>query len=120
MKRILYIVLCAAMLMGCQHKRSYFPKDIEPQQVDIVRFDNALLNVHEASAAEDVKVLYDEFPIFMPLWVEDVLGIPSADTAYLVQQLPLFLNDTLYGFKQTNASGRPSRVFEFHTALLHN
>ena len=100
----LYILLlgCISLLTACDKGRSYFPKDIEPQQVEIVRFDKALLNVHETTAAQDVQVLYDEYPMFMPLWVEDVLGIPSADTAYLVQQLPLFLNDTLYGFKQTN------------------
>lgn len=90
-------------MTACQKGRTYFPKDIEPQEIEFVRFDNALLNVHETSVAEDVKVLYDEYPAFMPLWVEDILGIPAADTAYLVQQLPQFLSDTLYGFKQTNA-----------------
>ena len=38
----------------------------------------------------------------MPLWVEDILGIPSSDTSYLEQQLPAFLSDTIYGFKITN------------------
>ena len=71
-----------------------------------MRFDNALLNVHEATAATDIQVLYDTYPVFMPLWVEEILGIPSEDTAYLVQQLPAFLNDTLYGFKATNAKER--------------
>ena len=79
------------------------PKDIEPQEIEIVRFDNALMNVHEATVAHDIRVLYDEFPVFMPLWVEDILGIPVADTAYLEKALPEFLNDTLYGFRQTNA-----------------
>jgi len=37
------------------------------------------------------------------VWVEDILGIPTADTAYLEKALPEFLHDTLYGFKQTNA-----------------
>ena len=72
------------------------------QEVDIVRFDNALMNVHEATVAQDIRVLYDEYSEFMPLWVEDILGIPSADTTYLEQALPQFLNDTLYGFKETN------------------
>ena len=105
MKKIFLIVLCALALTACQHGRTYWPKDsnMEQQTVDIVRFDNALLNVHEASVAQDIRVLYDEFPVFMPLLVEDILGIPSADTAYLEQALPEFLNDTLYGFKQTNA-----------------
>ena len=95
--------LCILFLTACHKGRSYFPKQMEPQQVEIVRFDRALMNVQPATAAQDIRVLYDEYPVFMPLWVEDILGIPSADTAYLEQQLPLFLNDTLYGFKQTNA-----------------
>lgn len=109
MKRIIYIFLACIFLCGCQKGRTYFPKQLEPQQVEIVRFDKALMNVQEASVKEDIRVLYDEYPDFMPLWVEDILGIPSADTAYLEQQLPLFLNDTLYGFKQTNA--REQEVF---------
>ena len=105
MKKLLFIVACICTLASCQPKRTYWPKesDLEQQTVEIVRFDNALLNVHETSIAEDIRVLYDEFPVFMPLWVEDILGIPTADTTYLETALPEFLNDTLYGFKQTNA-----------------
>lgn len=111
MKRILFIVLCAGLLVSCHKGRSYFPKEGLPVTgdglpVEIVRFDNALLNVHEASVKADIRVLYDEYPEFMPLWVEDILGIPAEDTAFLEQQLPSFLNDTLYGFKQTNARER--------------
>lgn len=103
MKKILYIVLFALTLTACQNGRTYFPNDLEMQTVDIVRFDKAVMNVHGATVKEDIRVLYDEYPVFMPLWVEDILGIPAADTAYLVKALPTFLNDTLYGFKQTNA-----------------
>ena len=108
MKKLLYIALCFLTLTACQKGRTYFPKtsEMEAQEVEIVRFDKALLNVHETTVAQDIRVLYDEYPEFMPLWVEDILGIPSADTAYLEQQLPLFLNDTLYGFKQTNERER--------------
>ena len=110
MKRGLYIVLFLLALTGCQRGRDYWKNcPMKPEQIDIVRFDNALMNVHEQTVAQDIRVLYDEYPVFMPLWVEDILGIPSADTAYLEQQLPLFLNDTLYGFKQTNA--REQEVF---------
>ena len=101
--RFYILLFSCVLLVGCQHGRNYFPREIEEQEVEIVRFDNALLNVHAASVAQDIRVLYDEFPQFMPLWVEDILGIHAYDTAYLEQQLPLFLNDTLYGFKQTNA-----------------
>ena len=98
-----YSLFILLALASCHRAKSCFPQDLEPQSVDMVRFDNALLNVHEATVAQDIRVLYDEYPLFMPVWVEDILGIPSADTAYLEQALPAFLNDTLYGFKQTNA-----------------
>lgn len=101
-KEIIYILIAVMGLESCQKGRTYFPKDIETQPIDIVRFDRALMNVQEASVKEDIRVLYDEYPVFMPLWVEDILGIPSADTAYLEKQLPQFLNDTVYGFKATN------------------
>ena len=102
----LFVILA---LTACQKGRTYFPEDIEPQHIDLVRFDNALVNIHGASVAQDIRVLYDEYPAFMELWVEDILGIPSADTAFLEQQLPAFLNDTVYGFKATNA--REQEVF---------
>ena len=101
-----FIIACLMVLTACQHGRTYFPKDLETQEVEIVRFDKALLNVNESTVGQDIRVLYDEYPVFMPLWVEDILGIPSWDTAILEQQLPKFLEDTLYGFKQTNALER--------------
>ncbi|MBQ2067886.1 MAG: hypothetical protein II457_03080 [Paludibacteraceae bacterium] len=102
-RRIIYIVLCLLALTACHKSRSYWSKDLTPQEVEFVRFDNALMNVHEATVAQDIRVLYDTYPAFMPVWVEDILGIPTADTAYLEKALPEFLHDTLYGFKQTNA-----------------
>ena len=101
-KEIIYILIAVMGFGSCQKGRTYFPKDIETQEIEIVRFDRALMNVQEASVKEDIRVLYDEYPVFMPLWVEDILGIPSADTAFLEKQLPQFLNDTVYGFKATN------------------
>ncbi|MBR1878290.1 MAG: hypothetical protein IJ814_04695 [Paludibacteraceae bacterium] len=117
MKRILLFIACVLALSACTRNRSYFPKDsdLQPQHVQIIRFDNALMNVSEAAVAQDIRVLYDEYPVFMTLWVEDILGIPSADTAYLEQQLPQFLNDTVFGFKATNA--REQEIFADITPL---
>lgn len=100
------LIACLFLFTACQKGRTYFPKDPEPQDIEIVRFDRALMNVHtddEQVTKEDIHALYDEYPVFMPLWVEDILGIPAADTGYLAQALPAFLNDTVYGFQQTNA-----------------
>ena len=100
------LIACLVLFTACQKGRTYFPKDLEPQDIEIVRFDRVLMNVHTGDAQstkEDIHALYDEYPVFMPLWVEDILGIPAADTGFLAQALPAFLNDTVYGFQQTNA-----------------
>ena len=76
-KKYILIIACLMALTACQKGREYFPKDLETQQVELVRFDKALMNVHEATVHEDIRVLYDEYPDFMSLWVEDILGIPK-------------------------------------------
>ena len=60
MRKIIYILLCMLALTGCQKGRTYFPKDLKPQEMEIVRFDNALMNVHAATVAQDMRVLDDE------------------------------------------------------------
>lgn len=109
MVRVSRLVCCSLCLVlclfnsGCSHKRSYFPKNMEQQSITIVRFDKALMNVSRDSALQDVRVLYDEYEDFMPVFAENILGINSDDTLYLADALPQFLADTTYGFAETNA-----------------
>ena len=94
--------MIAVIMSGCHKERRYYPSRLPSEAVSIVRFDNALMNVREESARDDIRLLYEQFPDFMPVFTENILGIPSSDTAYLAEQLPKFLNDTLYGFAATN------------------
>ncbi len=96
--------LFVILLTGCHTGRSYFPppSQLPSVRIYIIRFDEAIINIREESVKEDVQILYDEYPDFMPIFVEDILGIPCADTAYLCQALPEFLSDTVYGFAETN------------------
>lgn len=107
MKKWKYIVLgMLLILLGCTKNRSYFPQHNDKVNVPIVRFDEAILTLQaqdSLSLRARVRSLYNEYPLFMNFWVEDILGIPSEDTIYLCTALPKFLNDTVYGFKQTNA-----------------
>lgn len=98
----LSIAFSALLLTACRKDRQYFGQGMDPKHVEVIRFDEALLNVRSETAAEDIRLLYEQYPDFMPVWVEDILGIPAADTAYLREALPAFLNDTLYGFSETN------------------
>ena len=75
---------------------------MEEIHVDVVRFDEALMNVSQEHALQDVRVLYAEYETFMPVFTENILGIAADDTLYLADALPQFLQDTLYGFKETN------------------
>ena len=102
-RRIGYWLLAIGTLCGCDNKYHYIPKDIEPISVNIVRFDSALLAVRTDSALQDVVQLYADYEAFMPVYVEGVLRLPMADTAYFSQQLATFLTDTTMGFAQTNA-----------------
>lgn len=103
MERFKYILLLATVfLCSCHQSRNYFPREIEPVQVELIRFDNDLMNVQAATARQDIEYLYEQYPYFMPVWVEQILGIPCQDTAFLAEQLPLFLNDTVYHFRETN------------------
>lgn len=90
------------LLVGCQPKDRFFPSDIEPVSVSIQRFDNALMQVRPDSIREDIRGLYQQFPSFMPIFMEDVLGVYRQDTDYLCDALPAFLTDTVYGFEKTN------------------
>ncbi len=102
MKRLFLLTLLAPLLWACHSPRTYFPLEVEPVHVNMVRFDEALLNVQPATVREDVALLYHDYPDFMTFFVEDILGIPAADTAYLYEALPAFLEDTVYGFRETN------------------
>lgn len=121
MKYIHYIAIITLMLVGCQQKRAYFPKDCTPAQVTIVRFDEAIMNVREESVLDDVRYLYTEYEEFMPVFVEDILGINADDTAYLCEALPQFLEDTTYGFRDTNLRVKEvfSNVDDIETALAN-
>jgi hypothetical protein len=97
------LIILAVVMCGCGNKYQYIPKDIEPVEVEIVRFDSAQLAVRPDSVKQDIERLYADYEAFMPMFVEGVLGLPSEDTAYLCALYADFLTDTVMGFAQTNA-----------------
>lgn len=106
MERLFNILFISVLLVSCTSGRKYFPTQIEEVEVPIVRFDKDLQNVQPMTVRQDIEVLYEQYPYFMPVFVENVLGLPTFDTAYLCEVLPQFLEDTIYGFKQTNQRER--------------
>ena len=102
-RRIGYGLLATVVMCGCGNKYQYIPKDIEPVEVEIVRFDSAQLAVRPDSVEVDIQQLYADYEEFMPMFVEGILRIPTEDTAYLCEMYAQFLTDTVMGFAQTNA-----------------
>lgn len=94
---------CLLVMAGCHPKRQYYPRTMPERTVDIIRFDSSLLAIRADHPAEDVRALYEAYPLFMPAFVEQALGVNPADTGYLAEALPLFISDTLYGFSKTNS-----------------
>lgn len=90
---------------SCKSKREYFEKDVEDVQIEILRFDSALLSLPPDSTEISAKIgqLFTDFPVFMPVFSEEILGIPVENIDILCGILPQFLEDTAYGFKETNA-----------------
>lgn len=111
MKSTIHILLLAVgLLTACNRGRTYFPDKVQPASVSIVRFDEAVMRLEavtdSVSLRAGVRDLYKDYPAFTAFWVEQILGIPAEDTAYLCEALPQFLGDTTYGFRATNARCR--------------
>lgn len=101
--KIAIVIFLSGLLIGCNTKREYFPKDIKIVEPEIVRFDTALLNVKSDS---DILRLYTEYPDFIGFFSEEILGIYATDTAFLLEALPKFLCDTIYHFAEINKKVR--------------
>ena len=115
------IVLVVTACCSCQHKRTYFPP-LDNADIRFVRFDSALLSVRTDSSAQDIRHLYEEYPTFMPVFVEDILGFtgfehslftdaaageaPNGEADTLLNALVGFLTDTIYHFEHTNRQER--------------
>lgn len=99
-KILVLVGVVSTLLCSCK-KYSYFPDEMEHITVSIVRFDSLLMTITPTNADSSVRALYAE--PFTTFYMQDILGVNPHDTAYFVEALPAFLQDTVYHFQQTNA-----------------
>lgn len=99
-------IWCIGLLCGCGNKTQYIPTDIAPVDVEIVRFDSALLSIAPQNTLEGIERLYAEYDVLMPVYVEGILRLDSRDTVGLSKTYADFLQDTVLGFSQTNEEVR--------------
>ena len=104
MRKSYFILFLLIFLVGCKEESRYFPKNLQPAEISIARFDSALLSMDSQEESVEVAIvrLYEEFPDFIEVYCEQILGIDAEDTAFLVEALPKYLTDTIYGFAATN------------------
>ncbi len=118
-KYITILLVCISLLSSCNKvsKRQVFPADPVPVEVDIIRFDSALLSVRTTEVQSDVDSLYARYPDFMPLWVNSVLYnylgfledagfIKMVADSLVPYQVPVFLHDKHTGLEQANYDTR--------------
>ena len=79
---------------GCKKNRTYFPKNIEQINVEIVRFDQALLNINPNNTEANIKKIYSDYQEFMNIYVEGVLGLSVQDTVTLSEEFAKFMSDS--------------------------
>lgn len=130
MKKILFTAVCMLLLVSCNKisKRDLFPSEPVAVEVNIIRFDSALLSVRTSEVKADVDSLYAQYPDFMPLWVNSVLYgylgfledagfITMAADSVIQYQLPVFLHDKHTGLEQANYDSQ--KVFA-DISSIHN
>ena len=103
MRKPVILLLSVALLCACSG-RSYFPQDVQSADVDIIRFDSAMLALPADSAemTGSVAEMYAAYPEMMEMFAQDIIGVDMHDTASLCGALAKFLSDTIYGFAATN------------------
>ena len=87
---ILCIAMLVGLLCGCGDKYQYIPKDFEPVEVEIVRFDSAQLAVRPDSVKQDIERLYADYEAFMPMFVEESWDFRAKIPHICVHYMPIF------------------------------
>lgn len=103
-KKYLPIALLTVLAVSCGKQERFFPKEMTPVKIEIVRMDSAILNLPTDSAGieEGIDILCKEQTQGIQIFSEDVLGIYDENFDELASELLGFLNDTVYGFKEIN------------------
>lgn len=102
MKQSLYAwtIIGIIVLFGASCTKQQRFTDIDQhtqlQEINIHRFDLQLANLDTNNLQQEVIKLYQDYPDFMTFFVEDLLEVPTQDTATTITLLHDFLSDSLY------------------------
>jgi len=91
-----FALLCVFVffLTGCK-QRNRFAIDVDKHRVEvnINRFDKALISLDTSKMHDEIVRLYEEFPDFFPVFISNILFIDPSDTLRVVEYIREFLSD---------------------------
>jgi len=84
--------LFVLLLTGCK-QRNRFAIDVNKHRVEvnINRFDKALISLDTTRMHDEVVRLYQEYPDFFPVFISNVMHLNPSDTLQVVEKLRFFL-----------------------------
>ena len=90
----LSFLLITFFLFGCK-QRNRFAIDVDRNRVEINinRFDKALISLDTTRIHDEVVRLYQEFPDFFPVFISNIMFINPSDTLRVVEYIRGFLSD---------------------------
>ena len=91
--------LFVLLLTGCK-QRNRFAIDVNQHRVEvnINRFDKALISLDTTQIHNEIVRLYEEFPDFFPIFISNILFINPSDTLSVVEDIRNFLADEEFAF----------------------
>ncbi|OIP83459.1 MAG: hypothetical protein AUK44_05170 [Porphyromonadaceae bacterium CG2_30_38_12] len=91
---LLISILATFYFPSCKQNRSYkIDTKTEPASLRVMRFDLDLIAIDTLKVDVGVRKLYAIYPLFMPVYVREVMGENPDDTAKVIQQIAAFLKN---------------------------
>lgn len=104
---ILFLVIAITItLTSCHKKTQRFQvkkADANRIEIKIHRFDKDFIGMDTKKPIPSVKALYEKYPAFMPVYINNVLEIDAKDTALVAKQFAQFVSDTAFQKINTKA-----------------
>ncbi len=96
-KNLILISLSILFVTSC-HKNSRFEIDTNQNRytVKIHRFDRDLLSLNQKTMDKSLKKLYNDYPVFLPLFAYEIMDTTARDTSAVKSLVSKFLNDTAF------------------------
>ncbi len=95
-KCIFWLLIIFLSVTSCHKNDRYGIKSAQKRDVEIHRFDKAVIGIDTAKIEAEVRDLYKNDPDFMSIYISQIIGENTSDTAKVKSLLLNFLKDTSF------------------------